>query len=122
VRISTPDVLTLNKWTTPGLFLNSWGNYNVATFPGMAWTRREDGLVVFRGLVTGGALGASIANLIQTPEVFIRPKGAVFGTVGGGASDGRLRLDISGDTYNQGIAPLDGAVAWVALDNVQYVP
>jgi hypothetical protein len=31
-------------------------------------------------------------------------------------------VDISGDAYNQTIAPLSGGSAWVALDNIQYVP
>jgi hypothetical protein len=119
IRVSTPDVLTLNSWTTPGLFLNSWANYNAVTFPGMTWTRREDGLVLFRGLITGGALGAAVTNLLATPEIFIRPKGAVFAAVG---ADVRTRVDISGDTYNQTIAPLSGGVAWVSLDNIQYLP
>jgi hypothetical protein len=118
MRLSTPDVLTLNSWTSPGLFLNSWNNLGAA-YPAMAWSRREDGLVVFRGLVSGGALGAAVTNLLATPEIFIRPKGAVFAAVG---ADSRTRVDISGDAYNQTIAPLSGGSAWVALDNIQYVP
>jgi hypothetical protein len=97
-------------WTAVSAFSNSWQNYGGA-FPGAAYTKRPDGIVMLRGLVASGTLGQTVFTL---PAGF-RPHNHVMWS--GIANEAHIRIDI----LNTGpVVFSGGSNAWVALDGIMF--
>jgi len=102
----TPAV---GAWQTPTL-LNSWANAGGPWNP--AGYRIDRGVVRFRGLINGGAVGSVLFVL---PAGFIPPADLIVPVSNGGNATGGLGIDSAGNVS------LDwGSGSWCSLEGVSF--
>jgi len=121
--LCTSEANTINTWWTLPFGLNGWQNNSATLQPLIGGTRRQDGLVVLRGLAALGSYGVKMGNV---PAELIPERNLLLDTI---SSNTRGRLDVRGLTgapttddigslyMNQG-----GASSWFSLDGLSYVP
>ncbi|QIN93844.1 minor tail protein [Microbacterium phage Alakazam] len=121
VLMCTASASALNSWWSFGWMINSWQN-NGANQPDVGFTRREDGLVCWRGLAALGGYGGALGKAQK--EAWPR-ESLLLDTM---SNNARGRLDIwgldrseddrIGSLYmNQGTAS-----SWFAFDGIAYAP
>lgn len=123
---TTPDAIANNPWA-PYVFMgNSWANYNIATYPGARYCRREDGLVVLGGLLGSGSLATSAFNT-ATKEFWPRNGRLILGTICNNQVRARLDLGSEREAYGSTITPgsvnpTNSSNVWYSLDGCRFVP
>lgn len=124
VAVLTADADTGSKWYTSRALANSWASHG-AIFPDLSWTRREDGLVQFRGLISGGSTTSAPTNYSGFPEIYPKARRIILPTL---SNTVRGRWDFMGDNEDSGrnahdVLPTAGiSSAWASLDPIRYVP
>lgn len=118
ISLVTPEASSNGTWYSPP-FSNSWSNYDPATFPTIAVTRRRDGLGLAKGLMKSGTVGPKatwIPPQCLPAMVAISPRPA--GAAG-------ARVDLYGhrsDGANVGQVSLNfGSNSWVSLDGMKWM-
>jgi len=119
--LNTSDANTINTWWTLDWRMNSWINNSVNQPPAGA-TRRADGLVYMRGLVSSGTYGVKIGNL---PDDYIPRQRLLIDNISGNA---RGRIDMRGvvespnDDRGSIYFAQGTASSWMGLDGIAYAP
>lgn len=91
---------------------NGWQPYGGTLYSPPSFRKDYDGLVMLRGLIKNGTLGAAAFTL--PPDM--RPaKQIVFNTLSD--AGGTARVDILADGS---VIPRSGATAWISLDNINF--
>lgn len=118
ITIVTPEQSINGNWYSPPFF-NSWGNYDPASFPSAAVTRRKDGLGLAKGLIRNGTVGPKatwVPSQCMPAYVAISPRPA--GAAG-------ARVDLYGhksDSAVQGqVAQTFGSNSWLSLDGMKWM-
>lgn len=121
--IVTQDAVDLIEWYIPPRMVNSWVNYNEASFTSFAVGLCPDGLAISRGLIKSGTLGARVSVI---PGYMAPNDRLLFQTF---ASDARGRLTIRGfndweDVALQarGFVPDQGNATWFSCDSISWWP
>ncbi|UVK59035.1 minor tail protein [Microbacterium phage Cen1621] len=111
---------TLNNWWRFDWMTNSWNNHG-ALYPDAGVTRREDGLVCWRGLISGGIFGAGIGRM---PNEAIPRETRLVDTI---SNQNRGRVDFWGldrreDALYGTVYMNNGSNAWFSFDGITYAP
>ncbi|UDL15889.1 minor tail protein [Microbacterium phage Pumpernickel] len=124
VTIMTQDAFNSGVWFSP-VMTNSWANYDTNTYPGLAMTRREDGLGLSRGFIRNGTVAAGTRawtapkNMLPAMSWLTpRPAGQAAGRVDmyGHRSAGSSSGIASGTCVVN-----FGSNSWVSLDGMKWM-
>lgn len=115
----TTDAFTKNPWRIWPAFANAWAVYDPSADQVFSDLRREDGLGMFAGLLSAGAVGSRIGYLqdenIPDRDILIQ---SVSNTT-------RARVDIGGrintDKLMGSLFPQQGSNTWFSFDNIKYM-
>lgn len=120
VRVITAAGDSGNPWESITWFANSWARHTTS-FPVPATLRRGDGLVLSRGLISGGTVGSVVA--FRVPEECQPRKRAILDIASNSA---RGRIDIAGhhdrESMRGGVTISQGNTAWASLDGLTWLP
>lgn len=111
VRNSNPTELA--ESVTAATLLNSWVNYDTATYNAAGYYRDNAGLIRLRGLVKSGVVGSPILTL---PTGYRPAKEEIFSVVSNNAF-GRVDVFVNGD-----VTLLVGSNAFASLDGISFLP
>jgi len=95
-------------------FANSWGNFG-GGFADAAYQRHPDGLVVLRGFITGGTIGAAAFTLPGGYRIANGLGSRSFAVTGGGDTFGDVDVQDSG-----AVVPKVAPSGRCSLDNICY--
>lgn len=102
---------TEEVWTAPTL-LNSWDNYDTATYAGAGYRKSAAGQVYLRGLLKTGALGTVMFTLPAgyRPAKDLHLVIAIFN-----GAVGDIQVKANGDVYAYGTN-----ATWTSLSNLSF--
>lgn len=92
-------------------FQNGWSNYTTPPYASGSYTKGTDGVVQLKGLVKGGTMGVTIAQL----PVGYRPKSQLLIGTESNALWGAIDIDASGN-----IIASSGSNVWYSLDGLSF--
>jgi len=114
VRLGTRAGAYPEDWRFVSNFQNSWANFG-GGFADAAYQRHPSGLVVLRGFITGGTVGAAAFTLPGGYRINASLGSRAFACVGGGSVFGRVDIEAGGVVKPQAVGS-----GRVGLDGIAY--
>lgn len=114
VRLGTRAGAYPEDWRFVGAFQNSWSNFG-GGFAEAAYQRHPSGLVVLRGFITGGTLGAAAFTLPGGYRINATLGSRSFATTGGGDTFADIDVQAGG-----AVVPKVAPSGRCSLDGISY--
>lgn len=101
-----------------------WLTYDATNYPTFAFRQRPDGMIVTKGLIKSGSVGAGAASRLDyMPDSFRSERSTLLSNV---ANQAYSRLDVYGRQQTTGVgltgamSPAAGSNVWFSLDNLHW--
>lgn len=104
---------TKDDWESVTTFINSWLNYDNATYNAASYMKDGNGLVYLRGLIKDGTVNTGGTGVAFVLPAALRPARTLYFPVASNGAYGTCQIDSSGN-----VKAYSGNSAWFSLEGI----